>query len=61
MDLRLAAQLEPPLTTFRFDPEEIGRRAVQELIGLCRDPGKQPRSVVVSGEWIERESLGNAP
>jgi len=61
LDLRLAAELSPPLTTVRFDPEEMGRRAVQELIALCETPGRAPVHAALPGEWVERESLAPAP
>ena len=57
IDMELASQLTPPLTTFRFRPEEIGRTASEELIALCRDPERRPRRVPIEGTWIERESL----
>ena len=57
LDLRLAEALEPPLTTFRFDPERIGRAAVSEAIALCREPGRTPGDTAIPGEWVERASL----
>lgn len=57
LDLAMARRAEPPLTTFRFDPEQIGRMAVQELIERCRDPKRAARSHRVPGRWIERGSL----
>lgn len=56
-DMKLAQLLDPPLTTFRFVPEEVGRAAVEEVIACCREPGRAPRAVAISGEWVERDSL----
>lgn len=57
LDLRMAERLDPPLTTFRFDPEQIGRAAVTEAIALCRNPDREPTDITIPGEWVERASL----
>ena len=57
LDLAMAARNEPPLTTFRFEPEGIGKAAVEEVVACCRLPRRAAGTVVVQGEWVERESL----
>lgn len=57
LDLPLAEQLTPPLTTFRFHPEQIGRAAVAELVERCRDNARPARDIAVPGAWVKRESL----
>ena len=56
-DMEMAAKLDPPLTTFRFVPEEVGQAAAEELIARCRDPERPPRVRRIEGQWIERRSL----
>ena len=56
-DMELAAKLDPPLTTSRFLPEEVGQAAAEELIALCRDPERPPCVRRVKGQWVERRSL----
>jgi hypothetical protein len=57
LDLGFAARTEPPLTTMRFEPEAIGRAAVEEVVACCREPGRAPQSHPISGQWVERGSL----
>lgn len=56
-DLLLEKDLTPPLTTARFEPEEIGRKAVETLVAHCREPDREVQAVAVPGEWIDRASL----
>ena len=57
LDLAMARNSVPPLTTFRFAPERIGEAAVAEAVACCREPFRSPRRVTVAGEWVERQSL----
>lgn len=59
MDLAMAARNDPPLSTFHFHPEAVGRAAVEELIAQCRQPSQAPRTITVPGEWVERQSLAH--
>ena len=45
LDLGMAALQDPPLTTFRFDPERIGRAAVEELVARCRDTDRPAQAI----------------
>ena len=57
LDLEFASRTEPPLTTMRFEPEAIGRAAVEELVACCREPGRSPRQQAIAGQWVERGSM----
>jgi len=57
LDLPLAQQVVPPLTTFRFEPSCIGRTAVEEVVERCRDKRRPARDIAIPGAWVERGSL----
>lgn len=58
-DIPLAAYLDPPLTTVRQPMYDMGRQAMQMLLGLER--GETPASLVtMPGELIVRASSGPA-
>jgi len=70
-DIDLAAYVEPPLTTIRQPFGELGRRAVEALVGRLRD-GSQPSRPAARGgapaavvrlpvELVVRGSSGPAP
>jgi len=55
-DAPLARHTSPPLTTVRQPVEEIGARAVDELLGLVGDGEHTPRRAVFATELIVRAS-----
>jgi LacI family transcriptional regulator len=57
-DLPISRLLDPALTTVRFDPSEIGRRAGLMLLGLL--DGEKPHSQVFDTTLSVRESTGRA-
>ena len=59
-DMRIEKHLTPPLTTVRFGPENLGRKAVETLLARCREPDREARAVAIPGEWVERASLACA-
>lgn len=58
-DLPFSRLLDPSLTTVRFDPSELGRRAGQILLGLL--DGEKPGSHVLDTTLSVRDSTGRAP
>jgi LacI family transcriptional regulator len=57
-DLPLAAVSDPPLTTVQVSKAEIGRMAVQLLVGRIRaENAAPPVKVLVGGRLVERESV----
>jgi len=57
LDLQLARKLEPPLSTFRIDPESIGVAAANPLPARCLDPGRPPGARAIHERWAPRASL----
>lgn len=56
----VAKVLEPKLTTWRQDTEEMGRMAVQKLVGLIERPKTTvPETITVRGQFLEGRSLGS--
>jgi DNA-binding LacI/PurR family transcriptional regulator len=53
-DLYLARYSDPPLTTVRQPKQEMGREAADILLQMLA--GGTPRSVIKTGELVERES-----
>ena len=62
-DLDFAAAMNPPLTTVRQRPKEIGRRAAQLIVDrLDGDFGDSPPTTIrVGGDLIVRESTCHVP
>jgi len=57
-DLPLAAVSDPPLTTVQVSKAEIGRMAVQLLVGRIRSENAAPPvKVLVGGRLVERQSV----
>ncbi len=52
----LAAQMAPPLTTIEIQTEEIGRRAVDLLLGRIADPERDPVQEVLGTRLLIRPS-----
>jgi len=59
LDLALAATMRTPLSTFRFNPGEIGKAAVGEVIARCRDPQRVSGAIDISGSWVARETVAS--
>lgn len=57
-DVRYARHLKVPLTTVRQPCEEIGRLAVETMLWRMENPDRPPRTVLVSGTVIARQSCG---
>lgn len=55
-DAPLARHTSPPLTTVRQPVEELGARAVDELLALIGGDGRSPRQEVFATELIVRAS-----
>ena len=55
-DAPLARVASPPLTTVRQPVEDMGARAVRELLGLIGGNGSSPRQEVLATELIVRAS-----
>lgn len=62
-DIDFAAFLEVPLTTIRQQMYEIGRQAVELLIGIIHDPSYQPGKyrIVLDPELVIRRSTSHPP
>lgn len=55
-DMLLAGRLQPPLTTIRIPQYDVGARAAELLMALVAEPGRNPETVLISGELIVRGS-----
>jgi LacI family transcriptional regulator len=55
-DMLLAGRLQPPLTTIRIPQYDLGARAAELLMALVADPGRNPETVLISGELVVRGS-----
>jgi LacI family transcriptional regulator len=55
-DMLLAGRLAPPLTTIRIPQYEVGARAAKLLLAQLAEPGRNPETVLISGELIVRGS-----
>lgn len=65
-DITAARLVSPALTTVRQDPQELGRRAVQELVkALITDKGSPRRSsakrIAIPVELVVRQSTAAPP
>ncbi|MFJ9770624.1 LacI family DNA-binding transcriptional regulator [Kitasatospora sp. NPDC101157] len=59
-DIPEAAYFTPPLTTVRQDFGELGRRALELLVGELEGAASSPAQVQVSPELVLRRSVGPA-
>lgn len=57
-DFRTMAFASPPMTTIRQDPEQIGRRAVENLMSILN--GETVENTLISVELIVRQSTATA-
>jgi LacI family transcriptional regulator len=57
-DVPNARYVNPPLTTIRSKPLEIGRRAGEMLISLIQGEELEEAQVVIEGEFVIRDSCG---
>jgi len=58
-DMPLAAEMEPPLTTVRQRPHQLGAAAAALLLDLLADPAGSPKRVILPTELIVRASCGS--
>lgn len=58
-DMPLAAEMEPPLTTVRQRPHQLGAAAATLLLDLLADPNGLPKRVILPTELIVRASCGS--
>ncbi len=59
-DIEVAAFVEPPLTTVRQPKLEMGRRAMDRVLG-ARSATRRPGHETLAGELVVRASSGPAP
>lgn len=59
-DVRYAQRLKVPLTTVRQPCEEIGSLAVETMIRRLEAPDQPPRTLLVKGTLVVRESSGSS-
>ncbi len=55
-DMPLVDMVDPPLTTVRINPKEMGREAAELLQQAIETPTKEPRTVVLPSKLIVRGS-----
>lgn len=60
-DMSMVAFTDPPVTTVRIECEEIGARAVRELLARAVHPDRMPIRVEVACKLIERQSVRALP
>jgi LacI family transcriptional regulator len=60
-DMPFADRFQPPLTTIRIRPYEIGAAAAELMLEALQHPGSQPRQVQLEPQLAVRESTGPAP
>jgi len=60
-DIEVAAYHNPPLTTVRQPFSELGRQAVDMLMGLIRQDPTTPNQVKIQPELMARQSTGEEP
>jgi LacI family transcriptional regulator len=58
-DMPFAAELEPPLTTIRQRPENLGAAAVSLLLDLIADPASPAKRTILPTELVVRASCGS--
>lgn len=59
-DMPLADMVEPPLTTIRIGPREMGHDAARLMIARMREPNAAVRRVVLSPSLVVRASTAQA-
>jgi LacI family transcriptional regulator len=59
-DAPWAATMSPSLTTVRQPAREVGRTAVDVLVGLIKDPSMQAPKITLPATLVLRESSGRA-
>lgn len=55
-DIESTARLSPPLTTVRTSYFEFGRRSLELLLAVMKDPGRAPQKVTIQARLIVRGS-----
>ena len=57
-DMPFADRFQPPLTTIRIRPYEVGTAAAELMLEALQDPDSQPRRLQLEPELVVRESTG---
>lgn len=60
-DMPFADRFQPPLTTVRIRPYEVGVAAAELMLEALRNPDSDPRQVQLKPELVVRESTGPPP
>jgi LacI family transcriptional regulator len=60
-DMPFAGRFQPPLTTIRIRPYEVGAAAAELMLEALQQPGSHPRQVQLEPQLVVRESTGPAP
>jgi len=60
-DIPAASTVTPPLTTIRQPLDEIGARAVDEVLAYIGDRGRSPSRIELPTRLVVRDSTGKAP
>jgi LacI family transcriptional regulator len=60
-DMPFAGRFQPPLTTIRIRPYEVGAAAAELMLEALQDPGSQPRQIQLEPQLVVRESTGPPP
>ncbi len=58
-DIERAAHMEPPLTTIRQRPQQMGKTALTLLLELIADPDSPPQRIILPTELVVRASCGS--
>jgi LacI family transcriptional regulator len=60
-DMPFADRFQPPLTTIRIRPYEVGVAAAELMLEALRDPDSEPRRIQLETELVVRESTASPP
>ena len=60
-DMPFADRFQPPLTTIRIRPYEVGAAAAELMLEALQHPGSRPRQVQLEPQLVIRESTGPPP
>lgn len=60
-DIKVAAYVDPPLTTVHVDAEELGRAATRLIFKRLQEPALPPQEIFVPSELVIRSSTGHVP